>query len=61
MHGNREKLAAVALVKTFLKRHLFSAEGLSHITIEFNILGRDRVCGDEETKREKYAQETNGY
>ena len=30
------------------------------ITIEFNILGRDRVYGDEEMKRKKCAQETHG-
>ena len=44
VHGNRDKLEAVALMKTVF---------LSVFELEFNILGRNRVYGDEEMKREK--------
>ena len=53
MHGNRDKLEAVALMKTvFLSIFCLASRDLA-ITIEFNILGRDRVYSDEEMRREK--------
>ena len=53
MHGNRDKLEAVALMKNVFLSVVCLASRDCAITIEFNILGRDRVCGDEEMKREK--------
>ena len=62
MLGNRDKLEAVALMKTLFLSVFCLASRDWAITIEFNILGRDRVYGDEEMKREqKCAQETDGY
>ena len=55
MHGNRDKLEAVALMKTVFLSVFWLASRDWAITIEFNILGRDRVYGDEEMKREKNA------
>ena len=52
VHGNRDKLEAVALMKTvFLSVDCLASRDCA-ITIEFNILGRDRVYGDEDLKRE---------
>ena len=40
---------------------LLSHESRSHFLYLEDLLGRDRVCGDEETKRDKCARETHGY
>ena len=51
MHGNRDKLEAVALMKNVFLSVVCLASRDCAITIEFNILGR--VYGDKEMKREK--------